>query len=264
MTTGRINQVAALGFPRFNRKVIYITSQSKHEHCSNPPESSRSTDFRGFCLEPRATQTNTTNMCFRSRAANPRGPPVGPLGKSPSVPKAYLKVLAKVPGAFRKTRRHAILRPPPKLLSAGLRGVRSVLCVRFRIAYSHKPSLLAPVVPHAIKQVRTTGASLYLRTNTSYDPNPGLVGPVAALRGDRPQPAGRCCRSSAILRPLTRLKYKPVGSESETGRFAGDVASSQPFIASIARRASGAISLLLDPRAAHHVRTRRETARRPI
>ena len=61
------------------------------------------------------------------------------------------KVLVKVPGAFRKTRRRAILRPPPKLLSAGLRGVRSVLCVRFRIAYSHKPSLLAPVVPHAIK-----------------------------------------------------------------------------------------------------------------
>ena len=150
MTTGRINQVAALGFPRFNREVKYITSQSKHERCSNPPESSRSTDFRGFCLEPRATQTITTNMCFRSRAANPRGPPVGPLGKSPSVPKAYLKVLAKVPGAFRKTRRRAILRPPPKLLSAGLRGVRSVLCVRFRIAYSHKPSLLAPVVPHAV------------------------------------------------------------------------------------------------------------------
>ena len=95
MTTGRINQVAALGFPRFNRKVKYITSQSKHEHCSNPPESSRSTDFRGFCLEPRATQTNTTNMCFRSRAANPRGPPVGPLGKSPSVPKAYLKYSRK-------------------------------------------------------------------------------------------------------------------------------------------------------------------------
>ena len=60
------------------------------------------------------------------------------------------KVLVKVPGAFRKTRRRAILRPPPKLLSAGLRGVRSVLCVRFRIAYSHKPSLLAPVVPHAV------------------------------------------------------------------------------------------------------------------